>query len=662
MIKAQSSLEFLVILAVALVIFLAIVTTSQDQLTKINITKSEKTSKATVDTIAAAAEDVYSQGIGARKRVFVEFPDGYSPVSSFVKNRTINLNFLGSDITASTPFDVYGVLPAVTGSTWVWVISEGNIVRIGNASLLVSKNSISTTLSRNSTKNETFYVQNGGNGVMSVNVNQNWPNVNVVLSTLPASFSLNPGQSQLVTLTFQADNNAVGLYSGSLDIIGTIGSTNETINLPVAANVVISSSSQVPKLTITPSTWNDSLLQNQSVLKSFNLCTNSQTSLSYVNFTAAGGTAAWLSNLNAMGALAAGTCQIAVFNLTIPSNTLSGNYSGSIAATGSDPTATDNVVMQINVGGNLTDILGPLVTNMSIIPSKPFYQEPITFRITGDDSQRGNNTVVSCETNMDNGTWNIMNPVDGTYDSPTENATYTYSGVSFGRHTAYFRCTDFRSNVGPTASYNFKVMKEILMVTKDNGLGGSEQDWRNWITTHTSGMGFIWNFDSIDRNTVNNGVIDTSLYGIILIADDVTSGGAGASLVPILINYASSGGYIVIVDKSAEKSPHNLGLANQDADDQTNNNIYLVSNAHYITSGYANNSSLQVYTVSTDRYLQKGFSGVKLANDQSGNTNNALGYSGNYLIWGTTKPYRFVADGNTLSTRVFDYAINGSTK
>ena len=41
-------------------------------------------------------------------------------------------------------------------------------------------------------------------------------------------------------------------------------------------------------------------------------------------------------------------------------------------------------------------------------------------------------------------------------------------------------------------------------------------------------------------------------YSTILIADDVTTGGAGASLVPILINYASSGGYVVIVDKGAE--------------------------------------------------------------------------------------------------------------
>ena len=172
------------------------------------------------------------------------------------------------------------------------------------------------------------------------------------------------------------------------------------------------------------------MLQNQSVLKAFNLCTNSQTSLSYVNFTATGSTSAWLSNLNALGALAANTCQIAVFNLTIPSNTFSGNYSGTITATGSDTSATDNVVMQINVGGNLTDILGPLVTNITITPTKPFYQEPLTFRITGDDSQRGNNTIVSCETNLDNGTWFIMNPVDGAYSSSAENASYTYASPS----------------------------------------------------------------------------------------------------------------------------------------------------------------------------------------------------------------------------------------
>ena len=659
--KGQASTEFLVILAVALVIFLAIVTISQDQLTKINIIKSQKTAQATVDTIAAAADDVYSQGVGARKRVFVEFPVGYSSTNSFVKNRTINLNFLGSDVAVSTNFDVYGSLPASSGSTWVWVISEGNIVRIGNVSLLLSRSSISTTLSRNTTKNETFYVQNGGNGSMTVTISQNWLSTNVILVTTPFSFTLDSGQSQLVTLTFTADNDAVGVYNGSLDVVGSSGGTNETVNLPVAANVVIGGT-QVPKLTITPSTWNDSLLQNQSVLKAFNLCTNSQTSLSYVNFTATGSTSAWLSNLNALGALAANTCQIAVFNLTIPSNTFSGNYSGTITATGSDTSATDNVVMQINVGGNLTDILGPLVTNITITPTKPFYQEPLTFRITGDDSQRGNNTIVSFETNLDNGTWFIMNPVDGAYSSSVENASYTYASPSFGMHTAYFRCTDFRSNVGPTASYGFKIMKEILMVTKDNGLGGGEQDWRDWITSHTSGLGYIWNFDAIDRNTVNGGGTDTSLYSTILIADDVTTGGAGASLVPILINYASSGGYVVIVDKGAEKSPHNLGLAKQDADDEDETTIYVVSNAHYITSGYTVNSDLQIYTVSSNRYLQRGFSGFKLANDQSGNTDNALGYSGNYVIWGATKPYRFVTDGNTISTRVFDYAINGSTK
>ncbi|MFZ5500422.1 MAG: hypothetical protein ACOY58_00710, partial [Candidatus Micrarchaeota archaeon] len=157
--RGQSSLELLLIFAVAMFVLTTAIVLSSGQLGTISSLKEQDDAMNSVQDISAAAQDVYSQGEGARKQVYVFLPSSYEPSESRIGNRSLVLRVRGTDYAAPEDFDVHGSWPGDPGGHWVWVISEGSTVRIGTAMLALSKNHISIIMNPNETAYSSFYVE-----------------------------------------------------------------------------------------------------------------------------------------------------------------------------------------------------------------------------------------------------------------------------------------------------------------------------------------------------------------------------------------------------------------------------------------------------------------------------------------------------------------------
>jgi hypothetical protein len=654
--RAQAGTEFLLLLAVAIVVITLMVLISQQQIGDVSKIKEQNDARNSVLDLSSAAKEVYAQGEGAKKQVYILLPSSYDPTKSYVANRTIRINARGTDYASLEDFDVHGSLPGTNGGQWVWVISEGNKVRIGMAMIELSKNSIYVIMNRNSSIGTSFSVTNIWNKNISVSQAIIWNNGNVTMSVSPSSgFSLAPDQSQNINLDFSASPDAVGFYNGEIDYTATEGANNDTVRLPITVEVVGFGSGIAPPLTVIPSLWNETMQPNTTSTKVFTVCTNTQTSLSGVSFTPSSGPpGSWVGGTTALGTMAAGSCQLKIMNLTVPAGTTPTSYNGNIQAVGQGvPGASDTITVSITVGGDPTDIIGPNVTGIIHLPSKIYTSSPVTFVITGSDSGSGNNTIKSCEVKADFGGWMQMAPTDGAFDQITEQATYTYSGFTLGDHTIQFRCTDFRNNVGPVATYTIKVMKNFLFATKTNDPSNSETDWMNWLATHLSGIGFNWQLDFTSDDNVANGLVNTTYYSVIVLADYQNNN----NIVPKLQSFIAAGGRVIFLADSFQQGPRDVGLTNSPGTGGSSSG-YIVTNNHYITGDY-NTSQTVPYTGGQSQAL-KSFIGTNLVTTSSSQANTLLGVSGGYAVWGASAA-GLNANGTDLSTHVFDYSLLQST-
>jgi len=659
----QSSVELLLVLAVTVLVLTVFILLSQQKLGDVSTLKEQNDAKNAVQDISAAAKEVYSQGEGARKQVYVYIPSNYDPLNSSIANRSIRLSVRGTDYNAAEDFYVHGNWPGTPGGHYVWVTSEGSRVRIGIGMFSLSDDYIYILMERNTTTNRSFSVENEWNTSLSMTPALHWANSNVTITMSPSSqFQLAIGNSGNMLLTVFADASAVGFYNGDVELIAVDANGNtESIRVPVVVEVIGYGRGIAPPLSVTPPLWNETLMPGNSSTKVFTVCTNIQTGVTGVTLTPstlAPGT--WVSRTSAMGPISKGSCATKILTITIPPGATSGLYTGSIVFEGQGATgATDAVSLYITVGGNATDNIGPLVTGITLTPAKVFTNTPFTAYINATDLNRGNSTITGCEMDVDyRGRWQQMFPADGVYDSVTEGANGTYTaGLTKGDHTVLFRCTDSRGNVGPVANYTLKVMRNFLFITKVDFPDNKELDWVNWVATHRSAAGFNWQYDTASDEHVLDGTVNLSYYGAVLMPDYHPSSSLAIKLNP----YVSGGGRVIFLGMGMQEGPHDVGITTSPG---TNggNSIYVVTNSHYITSSLIQNQTYAIFSGGGgSRSVKNDFTGTRLCTSDPSKGNTILGDGGGYLVWGVRTPAGMSSYGITITTRSFDYSLLNST-
>lgn len=351
--KAQVSVEFTLLLAVSLAAILLIVILANQQVTMVQNQKDESDAKNAILDLSAAAKEVYAQGEGSRKLVYVRLPSSYDPDASYVGNKSIRIRVAGTDHVSVENFNVHGHLPSTSGGHQVWVVSEGNRVRIGLAMMELGRNRIYVVMPSNSTSSQSFSVKNIWTTDLGITTDVSWSYSEVLMGGIPVSFMLDPNNTEVINAQFSASESSGGVYTGEivLEARDTLGSI-ETTEVPVTVHVI---------------------RPEEEALEE--------------------------------------------------------------------------------------DILGPIITGIHQDPLPAIKLQPLTFFVSASDELTGNGTVSACQIDADNsGSWKNLTPLDGAYDAPLENSSYTYAGgFSLGVHSIRAFCTDDSGNTGPTSYYFFNV-------------------------------------------------------------------------------------------------------------------------------------------------------------------------------------------------------------
>jgi hypothetical protein len=656
--RGQVSVELLVIFAVALLVLIAFIFLSQSGVQDVNRTREQTSAKNVLDDLSGAAKEVYGQGEGAKKLVYVNIPSDVDPLNTWIGNRSIKLRVAQTDYVRTEPFEVHGMLPTSPGGHQVWVISEGNKVRIGPAMIELDKQTLIVTMKPNDTASEDFTVTNIWNRPINVTLSYTWTPTDATFN-LSSSFinNLAVNSSQTFIANFSTNNKAVGIYVIDITLIPTDGAgATEIVKLPLILQVTANPFKR-PPLIIIPPIFNASLNATQSVTKTFQVCTNEYTSVTGVTFTPSPGSpGSWMNGTNPLGPIGPDSCLPKLLTISVPNGTSLGNYTGYVNLIGQGAVgATDSLGEQVKVGG-IADIQCPLVQNISMVPPRVHVFEQTAIFVTANDTANISSIIKGCTISSDNGTtWNSMDAVDGAYDNVTENASFIfYDGFDMGVHPFIIRCSDYFDNVCPQ-NYSFKIAKHILFVISS----GNSTDWSDWITAHFSSSGYQWDYDVATIDQVTTGIVDMTYYDIVIFID----WSSDSTFVNLVLDYQTRGGYVGLFGDSAHHAVRDLGIAWHPDNSHPENQINIVDNTHYVTAGFPlglmsiGNVRAKTYEIFWNSTATKlGTSGWFYPSTDR----TMLADANRTILWGVEDPWRMNQNGVTIATRVIDWMINQS--
>jgi hypothetical protein len=149
----QGTLELLILFSVAMLAMAVVAMVLPTEALAGQVLKEKGIARETTENLAAACDEVYLQGEGASKHIWIELPQTISFTKSFigakagetdwVKRKMININVIGEgDIFALSRAPVCGTWPAISGRHRVKIeystVGAAHIMVNGNCYLYCS--------------------------------------------------------------------------------------------------------------------------------------------------------------------------------------------------------------------------------------------------------------------------------------------------------------------------------------------------------------------------------------------------------------------------------------------------------------------------------------------------------------------------------------------
>jgi len=364
--RGQSSAELLVLLSVSLVALIGIFSLGQQSILELNNQNTIQTAQKSVNELKSAVNDVYSQGVGARKKILFIVPNGVDETASGIQGKTIYLNILGSDVYSTTNVQLSGVIPLTPGGHELIVTAHENYVSIGSQNIFVDKTSGFVSILQGNSIDENITITNSGNETVNIAITKIWQNIDATLVLSTQSFSINPSAQQTISLSYSSGSNAVGNYIGSLFIQADFPTLNdENISFPLNAEVIAPETGSIG-LIILPLNYSATLNAGAIDNSSFQICNNSINSLNNIAFSDSGTIADWINPISNIGSVASGTCQTVNFTINVPGIQSSGNYTGSITAIDESGIGSNTDSIEITLNIIETPIYIPTLGNVDV--------------------------------------------------------------------------------------------------------------------------------------------------------------------------------------------------------------------------------------------------------------------------------------------------------
>lgn len=237
-------MELVIVLSAVFIVLIFIYLVSQQQMTSSQNVLRVSQARSSVTDLARASAEVYSEGAGAKRQVFVTIPEGGIPSRTGVLNEsTINVGlYVGDTVTDVNERVQMRVIEGVNfpkqpGGYWVWVTAFEGYVVIGDVDWSVNPGVVAAELVPGSSTSKTLTVINYLNQSISVTLTLNWIHSNVTASldgastqTVTLSAHGAGSDSATVQLNLAALSGApLGAYTGTILANASIGGSNRTV-------------------------------------------------------------------------------------------------------------------------------------------------------------------------------------------------------------------------------------------------------------------------------------------------------------------------------------------------------------------------------------------------------------------------------------------------
>ena len=354
--RAQASVELMVILAVSMLALLVVYSLTTTQTLQIQAQQRVQAAQTAADSIALAANDVFFQGTGAKKRIFIILPDDVNASASLISGKEVNYRIGRTDVFSVADANIVGNIPATPGGHYLTLVAHEDYVSIGDTSITASKNSVYLAMSQDSNASTTLTLTNNASTENAlVALLKTWNNPAVTFSLSTTSFTLTPGASQTVDFNFASSSSATGNYAGSvkINVDFNVSTADENITLPVNVDVTAAASggqtAADTNLTIVPSTWKRAINRGTIDTNTFTVCNTSAAAMSTVSFTKTGTASTWVYDINSLSNLNADSCTTKVVTISPPGSLSAQTATGTITGTGSGSTDTIDLTITLLV-------------------------------------------------------------------------------------------------------------------------------------------------------------------------------------------------------------------------------------------------------------------------------------------------------------------------
>ncbi|MFT4343711.1 MAG: hypothetical protein ACMXYE_03100 [Candidatus Woesearchaeota archaeon] len=134
--RAQSSIEMLVLFSAMIIIVLALLTSSDFVMRSVDSTSKQSIARQSLDDLGMAATRVYMQGFGATESLAIRLPDSIESAELINDTIRFSLSTTRQDavqiLERQLAFNLTGELPSSAGMHVLIVRSEGKTVDFGS--------------------------------------------------------------------------------------------------------------------------------------------------------------------------------------------------------------------------------------------------------------------------------------------------------------------------------------------------------------------------------------------------------------------------------------------------------------------------------------------------------------------------------------------------
>ncbi|MEK6821493.1 MAG: hypothetical protein AABY11_03795, partial [archaeon] len=301
--RAQSSVELLIVLSVAIVLLLVLVNYTTSSVSQLKEEYATRLARQSLNSLVEAINQTFSSGSGTIRTVTLQWPVGVDANNSRIVGNTVVVRVYQNDIVASAIPQIGGTFSVYPGTQRVQLVASDTNVSIHSVSFTVNPSSVYVPLSQDSNTLTTLEVTNFSGEDLDVNYSLSWPHEQVGLEVVSATDPVEAGETGTATLRVSAGASSLGNYVGTITVSTSTSAGAEYESVPINVEVFPGS---VGVLSVYSNPIRIHGYSGDTSASLISVCNNAGTDLKQVSFsTSSGNPGSWIQGVSTIDTISA---------------------------------------------------------------------------------------------------------------------------------------------------------------------------------------------------------------------------------------------------------------------------------------------------------------------------------------------------------------------